>query len=273
MVPKGTANCPAKYPPSDATEQFPARRAPPRQPPERAPPRFAADPATRPAWPAASHLPSPYPSAAGPANKLRPSTGAPPPPRPPPAATTLPPQSGPPCPAGAPQPGTQRGKHYPRHQPGQGKHVRQQKGVGIHHRQAQQQEAEQCPAPRLPARRKVQAAHRQRGRKWLIPQPGSARGCGSPQARHVAPSRSQLSTGILSRLAIGWSHWRQWDRGHTTDSPTGKRTMQTLRKLPSSKPHNPKKIQGIMRSGRMCRRHGNRGNNPQAHRLHCWNEP
>src|ERR1700733_8881085 len=38
------------------------------------------------------------------------------------------------------------------------------------------------------------------------------------------------------------------------DSPAGKRTMQTLRKLPISKPHNAKKIQRIMASfrGRMC---------------------
>ena len=67
-----------------------------------------------------------------------------------------------------------------------------------------------------------------------------------PQVLHAPPSSSQLSTGMLSRLAIGWSHWRQCDRGHTTDSPAGSRRMQTLRKLPSSKPNNPKKIQGIM---------------------------
>jgi nucleoside triphosphate diphosphatase len=67
-----------------------------------------------------------------------------------------------------------------------------------------------------------------------------------PQARQAAPSRSQLSTGMLSRLAIGWLHWRQWDRGCTTDSPAGSRTMQTFRKLPSSKPHIPKKTQAII---------------------------
>src|SRR3984957_4962620 len=68
----------------------------------------------------------------------------------------------------------------------------------------------------------------------------------SPQARHLAPSRSQLSTGMLSRLAIGWLHWRQWDLGRTTDSPAGSRTMQTFRKLPSSKPHIAKKKQAII---------------------------
>ena len=68
----------------------------------------------------------------------------------------------------------------------------------------------------------------------------------SPQARHAPPSRSQLSTGMLSRLAIGWLHWRQWDRGRTTDSPAGSRTMQTFRKLPSSRPHIAKKTQAII---------------------------
>jgi nucleoside triphosphate diphosphatase len=51
---------------------------------------------------------------------------------------------------------------------------------------------------------------------------------------------------MLSRLAIGWLHWRQWDRGRTTDSPAGSRTMQTFRKLPSSKPHIAKKTQAII---------------------------
>jgi hypothetical protein len=54
----------------------------------------------------------------------------------------------------------------------------------------------------------------------------------------------------LSRLAMGRLHWRQCDRGHMIDSPAGKRTMQTLRKLPSGKPHNAKKIQRIMASFR-----------------------
>src|SRR3984885_276943 len=67
-----------------------------------------------------------------------------------------------------------------------------------------------------------------------------------PHFLHAPPSSSQLSTGMLSQLAIGWSHWRQCERGHMTDSPAGSRTMQTLRKLPSSKPNNPKKMQGIM---------------------------
>jgi hypothetical protein len=55
-------------------------------------------------------------------------------------------------------------------------------------------------------------------------------------------------TGMLSRLAIGWLQSRQCDRGHTTDSPAGRRRMQTLRKLPSSKPNNPKKIQDVIAS-------------------------
>ena len=50
---------------------------------------------------------------------------------------------------------------------------------------------------------------------------------------------------MLSQLAIGWLHWRQWERGHTTDSPKGSRRMHTLRKLPNSKPKTPKKTQGI----------------------------
>ena len=78
------------------------------------------------------------------------------------------------------------------------------------------------------------------------------------------PSSSQLSTGTLSQFAIGSSHWRQCDRGHTTDSPAGSRTMQTLRKLPSSKPNNPKKRQGSIGDD-----HSNSRGNPQAHRLHC----
>src|ERR1700742_432701 len=65
-----------------------------------------------------------------------------------------------------------------------------------------------------------------------------------PHFLQAPPSSSQLSTGTLSQLAIASLHWRQCDRGHTTDSPAGKRTMQTLRKLPSSRPNNPKKRQG-----------------------------
>src|ERR1700733_10139559 len=82
-----------------------------------------------------------------------------------------------------------------------------------------------------------------------------------PHFLQAPPSSSQLNTGTLSQLAIGSLHWRQCDRGHTTDSPAGNRRMQTLRKLPSSKPHNPKKIQPIMASfrRRICQpNHSNR---------------
>jgi hypothetical protein len=42
---------------------------------------------------------------------------------------------------------------------------------------------------------------------------------------------------------------RPWKQ--TTDSPAGSRRMQTLRKLPSSKPNNPKKIQKIIAEYRL----------------------
>ena len=50
---------------------------------------------------------------------------------------------------------------------------------------------------------------------------------------------------MLSLFAIGCLQCRQCDRGAAIDSPAGKRTMQTLRKLPSSKPLTAKKIHSI----------------------------
>jgi hypothetical protein len=66
-----------------------------------------------------------------------------------------------------------------------------------------------------------------------------------PQLRQAPPNSSQLKTGMLSRFAMGRRQSRQCDRGATIDSPAGKRRMQTLRKLPSSKPLTAKKMTSI----------------------------
>ena len=56
------------------------------------------------------------------------------------------------------------------------------------------------------------------------------------QTRQLPRSKSQLSIGTLSQGRIGALQARQRDAGATMDSCRGSRTMQTLRKLPKSKP-------------------------------------
>ena len=58
----------------------------------------------------------------------------------------------------------------------------------------------------------------------------------SPQVRHLARSRSQLTTGMLSYQAMEPPHPGHRERGRTTDSPLGHREMHTLRNDPSTAP-------------------------------------
>src|SRR4051812_19631721 len=58
----------------------------------------------------------------------------------------------------------------------------------------------------------------------------------TPQQRARPPSRSQETTGMLSRGAIGAPQRGQRLPGRTTDWPSGTRAMTTLRKLPTMSP-------------------------------------
>ena len=59
---------------------------------------------------------------------------------------------------------------------------------------------------------------------------------GVPQQRERPRSSSQLSTGTLSRAAIGAPQAGQALPGRTTDSPAGTRCTTTLRKEPIRSP-------------------------------------
>src|ERR1039458_10839578 len=60
------------------------------------------------------------------------------------------------------------------------------------------------------------------------------------QSRQRARRSSQLRTGMLSYQRMVWPHAMQRERGDTMDSWAGRREMQTLRKLPKSRPtRNP----------------------------------
>ncbi len=56
--------------------------------------------------------------------------------------------------------------------------------------------------------------------------------------RHFLFSHIQLATGMLSSARIGSLHTGQYDRGVTIERCLGKRAMQTLRKLPNTRPKN-----------------------------------
>ena len=97
-----------------------------------------------------------------------------------------------PGPDSALQAGTQPGKHDSRHQSRQGKPVGQQQGLRIHHRQPQQQEAEQCPERRQPAERKVQATDQEKDANGKLDQriaPGDAAAALSAGAAKQQPAQ------------------------------------------------------------------------------------
>src|SRR6202034_3131652 len=56
-------------------------------------------------------------------------------------------------------------------------------------------------------------------------------------ARHLPPSSSQLTTGMLSHGLIAAPHFGQAEAGSTTDFRSGIRTMHTFRKLPITRPN------------------------------------
>src|SRR5574338_748974 len=79
----------------------------------------------------------------------------------------------------------------------------------------------------------------------MMPVPSSMSGymaeIGIPQERHLPPSRSQDTTGMLSHGLREAPQRGQRDRGRTTDclGSAHHRTMQKLRKLPSTSPSTP----------------------------------
>lgn len=58
----------------------------------------------------------------------------------------------------------------------------------------------------------------------------------SPQSRHRARNRTQLTTGTLSYHRTACPQLLQCDPGRTTDSCPGSREMHTFKKLPRSSP-------------------------------------
>src|SRR5687768_13819489 len=58
----------------------------------------------------------------------------------------------------------------------------------------------------------------------------------SPQLLQRPRSISQPTIGMFSLALIWWPHFGHLDRGFTTESPSGQRLMQTLRKEPKLAP-------------------------------------
>src|SRR5689334_9934923 len=63
---------------------------------------------------------------------------------------------------------------------------------------------------------------------------------GAAQFRHFPPRTIHPRIGTLSRQAMGFPHFGHFEPGDTIDSPSGKRAMQTLRKLPIIRPKTPR---------------------------------
>src|ERR1022692_2731796 len=59
---------------------------------------------------------------------------------------------------------------------------------------------------------------------------------GVPQPRHLPRRNRKLASGMFSYQAIMCPQFGQCERGETTDSSFGNRTMQTFRKLPIKSP-------------------------------------
>src|SRR5262245_55060890 len=71
---------------------------------------------------------------------------------------------------------------------------------------------------------------------------------GRAHPRHLPRSRIHEKTGMLSYHAMPWPQRGHLERGRTTDSSFGSRTMHTLRKLPSTSTKTPA-MMAISRSG------------------------
>src|SRR5580700_2991648 len=58
----------------------------------------------------------------------------------------------------------------------------------------------------------------------------------APQVRHLPRKTSQLTSGKFSNHASVRAQERQCDGGWLMDSPSGRRVMQTFKKLPNTRP-------------------------------------